>query len=62
MEKYEKILNPEIVKNNLMLSSLYLSAFEILKFSIIGRIESSFATDYNKEGNPIQSSQYKNKF
>jgi hypothetical protein len=31
----EKVLNPERVKINLLLSSLYLSAFEILKISII---------------------------
>ena len=59
MEKYENLLNHQAVKNILVLSSLYLSAYELLKFSIIERIESFFATDYNKDGKPILCSQYK---
>jgi len=59
MKKYDNLLNPQAVKNNLVFSSLYLSAYELLKSSIIERIESFFATDYNKEGKPILTSQYK---
>lgn len=34
----EKLLNPLNVKNNLIKSSLYLSAFELLKFSVENRL------------------------
>ncbi len=54
----EKLLTPHVLKSNLVMASLYLSAFEILKTSIVERIK-KFFTDYN--GNQLHvSSDYRN--
>ena len=38
-ERYEKFLNPAILRKRLVIGSLYLAAFEILTTSIISRIK-----------------------
>lgn len=38
-ENWERFLNPEYLRGNLILVSLYIAAFEILKKSIIVRIK-----------------------
>lgn len=53
----DKFLNPDRLKNNLMLASLYLSAYELLKAAIIDNISSFFATDY-VNGKPVKNYQY----
>ncbi len=45
VKNWEKLLSPELVRANLLVASLYLSAFEILKSSIVERIE-NFFTNY----------------
>ncbi|MCX5704187.1 MAG: hypothetical protein NT066_06845 [Candidatus Omnitrophica bacterium] len=40
---WQKILNPDIVKSNLTLASLYLSAYELLRDLILGRIKNFFS-------------------
>ena len=53
-----KFLTPEIIKSNLVLSSLYLTAYEILKSAIIDRIRDIFTFD-DVDGNPIVDDQYR---
>ncbi len=38
-KNFEKLFNPEIIKRNLIRSSLYLTAFELLKYAIEQRIK-----------------------
>jgi len=54
----EKFLNPEMIKNNLILSSLYLAAYEILKSAIIDNTRNFFASDYDADGKPVLDKQY----
>jgi len=53
----EKILDPDRLRNNLILASLYLSAYELLKTTIIDNILNFFSTDYIN-GKPVKSRQY----
>lgn len=46
MSNFEKFLNPETVKANLILSALYLAAYELLKDSIIDGIRGFFTFNY----------------
>ena len=41
-----KIFNPEITKNNLIISSLFLTSYELLKNSIIDRIKTFLCTEF----------------
>lgn len=52
-----KFLNPDRLKNNLLLASLYLSAYELLKASIIENISDFFSTDY-VDGKIVPNKQY----
>jgi hypothetical protein len=54
-----KFLNPDAIRSNLMLSSLYLTAYELLKDAIIDNIKSFFSFEYTKEGKAIPDEQYK---
>ena len=54
----KKFLNPERVKSNLVLSSLYLSAYELLKSAIVGNIENFFTFGFDADGKPIVDKQY----
>jgi len=44
---WERFLNPEILRTNLIVSSLFITAFEMLKDSIIGRIRDFFIDGFN---------------
>lgn len=55
----EKFLNPEAIKSNLVLSSLYLAAYEILKSAIIDNARDFFASDYDADGKPVLDKQYR---
>lgn len=55
---WEKFLNPDILRQNLTLASLYIAYYEILKECIIGRLKDFFATEWTKEG-PMISEKYK---
>lgn len=44
----EKLLNPDILKRNLIVASLYLSAYEILKGAVIDQPK-SFFTDFTSQ-------------
>ena len=47
---FEKFFDPNQVKDNLTLASLYLSAFEVLKPIVIGNIRSFFAHEFPYKG------------
>lgn len=47
---WEDFLNPEILRAKLITASIYLAAFEILKGSIIERIESFFTDGFGPQG------------
>lgn len=52
-----KFLNPENLKSNLMIASLYLASYELLKASVIDNIAGFFSTDYI-DGKLIPTQQY----
>jgi hypothetical protein len=54
----DKFLNPERVKSNLILSSLYLSAYELLKSAIINNIKDFFTFGFDADGKPIIDKKY----
>ena len=47
---WERFLNPEILRANLVVASLFITAFEMLKDSIIGRIRDFFIDGFNENG------------
>ena len=58
MTDTNKLLNPDVVKSNLILSSLYLTAYELLKDAIIDNLRGFFSFDY-KDGKAVPDEQYK---
>jgi len=48
---WEKFLNPDVLRQNLILASIYIAYFEILKDSIVDRPKEFFATEW-KHGEP----------
>ncbi len=56
----EKLLNPAILKQNLILSSLFLSAYETLRASLIDQLKGFFVTGFNSDG-IIYCDSYKSK-
>ncbi len=57
-QSWEHFLNPELLRAKLVVGSLYISAFEMLKSSIIERIRDFFSIGFNKNG-PIIGEKYK---
>ena len=55
---WERFLNPEILRANLIVASLYITAFEMLKDSIIGRTRDFFSSGFDQNG-PIIDKEYK---
>ncbi len=47
---WERFLNPEILRTNLIVASLYITAFEILKDSIIGHTHDFFTDGFDESG------------
>ena len=47
---WERFLNPEILRTNLIVASLFITAFEMLKDSIIGRIRDFFTGGFDENG------------
>lgn len=54
---WSKLTTPQTLQTNLLLASLYLAAYEILKSTLIQRPQGFFARDY-KDGNPIFDEEY----
>jgi len=49
-ESWERFLNPNVLRTNLITASIYIATFEILKESIIGRIRDFFTTGWDETG------------
>jgi hypothetical protein len=60
-KQWEEFLNPKITQDRLMFASLYITGYEMLKDSIVGRIKDfycdgfsegslTFSPDYQKKG------------
>jgi hypothetical protein len=58
--QWEKFLNPEILRTNLIVGSLFITAFEMLKDSIIRRSRDFFTDGFDENGWIINDN-YKNK-
>jgi hypothetical protein len=54
-KSWEDFLNPDIVRPYLIVTSVYIFAFQILKDSIIGRIRDFFCNGFNEKGEIIDS-------
>lgn len=48
--RWERFLNPEILRTNVIVASLFITAFEMLKDSIIGRVRDFFTNGFNENG------------
>lgn len=57
---WERALNPETLKSNIITASIFSMAFEMLKSSIVGKIEGFFINGFNGNG-VIVDSEYKEK-
>ena len=57
---WERALHPETLKTNIITASIFSMAFEMLKSSIIEKIESFFTNGFDKKG-MIVSPEYKEK-
>jgi hypothetical protein len=58
-QSWEKLLHPQTLRSNLLLASLYLSAYEILRGALIDRIQSFFTLGFEDEGGkPVVDEQY----
>lgn len=49
-KSWERFLNPEVLRTNLIVASLYITAFEMLKESIIDRIKNFFIDGFDESG------------
>jgi hypothetical protein len=59
-ESWEQLLTPEIMKDKLISSAFYLTAYELLKTSIIDRIKSFYMVGWDENGEIIDE-RYKSK-
>jgi hypothetical protein len=54
-KQWENLLTPEILRSNLIIASLYITAYEILRNSIIDRIRDFFISNIDEKGFTIGS-------
>lgn len=52
-QQWEQFLTPEIVRDRLISTSLYITAFEMLTESVIGRLRSFYVMGLNQEGDIV---------
>lgn len=52
-EQWEQLLTPAVMQEKLITASLYITAFELLKESIIGRIRSFYMVGFDPDGDII---------
>jgi hypothetical protein len=52
-EKWEQLLTPAVMQERLISASLYVTAFELLKESIVGRLRSFYMVGFDIEGDII---------
>lgn len=53
MQSWDKLLHPQTLRTNLLLASLYLSAYEVLRGSVVNRIQSFFTCGFADEEDKI---------
>lgn len=49
-EKWEHLLTPAVMQERLISASLYVTAFELLKESIVGRLRSFYMVGFDIDG------------
>lgn len=49
-EAWEAFLDPDVLRPNLIIASLYIAAFELLRSSIVDRIKSFYSTGFDQNG------------
>jgi hypothetical protein len=54
---WETFLNPASLRSNLIIASIYVAAFEVLKTAIVGRIKDFFTNGFDQNG-PRISAEY----
>jgi len=57
-EAWKRFLNPETLRGNIICAAVYIVAYEILKESIIDKIKTFFATEYENL-RPVESARYR---
>jgi hypothetical protein len=58
LEKWERFLDPDVIRPSLFLATMFITAFEVLKNTAIERIR-SFYIDGLDESGPVVSDEYK---
>lgn len=53
VEKWEQLLNPAELRGRLIFASLFITAFELLKDSIVGNIRFFYTDDLDVDGNTV---------
>ena len=56
-DEWEKFLSPEVTRDRLISVSMYITTFELLKESIIGRIRDFYSIGFN-ENDPVANPDY----
>lgn len=54
-KKWEEFLNPEVLRTKLITASMYLTAFELLKDSVIDRVKGFYITGFDENGTETSS-------
>jgi hypothetical protein len=49
-KSWENFLNPDVLRPNLIIASIYITAFELLKRTIVDHIKSFYASEWDKNG------------
>jgi hypothetical protein len=60
LPSWDKFLNPETLRSNLLAASIFITSYEVLKDSIIDQILSFYTHGFDQNG-PIVSESYKSK-
>lgn len=59
-DRWERFLDPKIVKPSLFLATMYITTFEILKNSIVDRIKDFYSVSWSAEGSTQSPEYHKN--
>lgn len=59
-ERWERFLDPDIVRPSLLMATMFITTFEILKNSIVDRIRDFYSIGWSEEGSTV-SPEYKAK-
>lgn len=52
-ERWERFLDPEVVRPSLFMATMFITVFEILKNSIVDRIRDFHSTGWSEDGNTV---------